>query len=54
MQELEFLQSLKSYIKRMEAMQEQEWGSCRPLEELIETGDMPEVYKEVVKRLSDL
>lgn len=51
MEDKEFLHRLKEYIEQAEATIEAEFGVGRELAELIDTGEMPDVYAEVLRRL---
>jgi len=46
--ERSFLEGLKQYIERVE---EEMWDGERSLESLVESGEMPSVYDEVLERL---
>ena len=46
-----FLLTLREYIEQVEAQIEGEWGIGRSLEELIASGEMPQLYSEVLRRL---
>ena len=47
----DFLLAVKDYIESMEVRIESEWGSGETLSELIEQGCMPDLYKEVLRRV---
>ena len=53
MSDYDFLLSVRDYIERMEVRIESEWGSGRTLSELFEQGCMPDLYKEVLRRIED-
>ena len=53
MSDYDFLLSVRNYIERMEVRIESEWGSGRTLSELFEQGCMPDLYKEVLRRIED-
>ena len=53
MSDSDFLLSVKDYIESMEVRIESEWGSGRTLSELFEQGCMPDLYKEVLRRIED-
>lgn len=53
MSDYDFLLSARNYIERMEVRIESEWGSGRTLSELFEQGCMPDLYKEVLRRIED-
>jgi hypothetical protein len=46
------LEEMQAYIERMEIIVEEEWGSYRPLEELVKLGEMPELYTKVTNLLN--
>ena len=51
MTEKQFLEELKKYIEVMEERVDEEWGDSRPLSGLIQDGEMPDIYAEVLTRL---
>jgi hypothetical protein len=51
MDEYEFLVAVKDYIETAEWRMESEFGHCRSLEQLIQDGDMPPIYAEVIKKI---
>ena len=53
MSDYDFLLSARDYIERMEVRIESEWGSGRTLSGLFEQGCMPDLYKEVLRRIED-
>ena len=53
MSDYDFLLSVRNYIERMEVRIESEWGSGRTISELFEQGCMPDLYKEVLRRIED-
>ena len=53
MSDYDFLLSARNYIEDMEVRIESEWGSGRTLSELFEQGRMPDLYKEVLRRIED-
>ena len=53
MSDYDFLLSVRDYIERMEVRIESEWGSGRTLSGLFEQGCMPDLYKEVLRRIED-
>ena len=42
------LNKMIEYIEETEETIDGEWGSCRNLKELIENGDMPDLYKTLL------
>ena len=51
MSDKEFLDAVRKYIEECESTIENEWGSCRPLDELILNGKMPRLYYVVLRAL---
>lgn len=54
MNDKQFLEAIKNYIEEMEERCQQEWGEYLNLPEMIERGLMPEIYTEVLRRISDI
>lgn len=52
MEDKEFLLKLREYIEQVEMNIEGECGGGRSLGELIEHGEVPEIYSEVLRRLA--
>jgi len=52
--DLTFLEELRTYIERCELERDQEWGTGKSLEQLIYEGDMPPLYHEVLRRQREL
>lgn len=50
--ELEFLTEVRDYIEASEKTLEEEFGSGRSLEQVIEDGHMPDVYEKVLRRIA--
>lgn len=49
----ELIENIIKYIEQVEDKIEWEFGGCRELEEIIEVGDMPEIYyqlKELINK----
>ena len=51
MTDLEFLTAIKSYMEEMEECVDGEWGASRTADKLIRSGQMPQLYSEVVRRI---
>jgi len=51
MEDKQFLQEVREYIEAAELRFEGEWGIGRRLPQLIEEGLMPDLYKEVLRRI---
>jgi len=54
MDDREFLLKVKEYIEDSETTIEEDRGSGRSTETLISAGRMPELYREVLRRLAAL
>jgi hypothetical protein len=52
MNDKEFLCALREYIEATQVDLEGEFGIGRSLKELISSGSMPDVYLEVIRRMS--
>jgi hypothetical protein len=52
MNDKEFLIELKKYIENMEEAVDGEWGICRSIEEIIAAEAMPNIYYDVLQRIS--
>ena len=50
--DVDLLKQIKELIEGFAEDVEGEWGSGRPLSELIENNDMPDCYYEIVKLLT--
>jgi hypothetical protein len=51
MSDEEFLLTVIDYIQETEVRNDQEWGLCRSLSELVTDNAMPGVYAEALRRL---
>jgi hypothetical protein len=49
---IKLLQDMKAYIEQVEELIDGECGTCRDLPELISSGEMPDIYAQVVSVLS--
>jgi hypothetical protein len=45
----DLLEEIIAYIEKMEKDWEWERGDCKELQELIESGEMPELYYKLIK-----
>jgi hypothetical protein len=54
MTDKEFLESICAQIEKTEQQLENEYGSMRTIDELIQNGEMPDCYKEARRRLEAL
>ena len=50
----EFFLKLKQYIEDVEHQIDGEWGNCRSVEQLISDGAMPDLYFQVLQRITSL
>ena len=50
----EFFLKLKRYIEDAEHKIDGEWGHCRSVEQLISDGEMPDLYFQVLQRITSL
>lgn len=54
MDDIEFLEAMKTYIETMEVQAAMDHGNGESLERLIDEGSMPEVYEELLVKLEHL
>ena len=45
----ELLNEIIRYIEETQEAIDDEWGSCRKLKDLIECGEMPDIYEQLTK-----
>jgi hypothetical protein len=50
----EFFLKLKQYIEDVEHQIDGEWGNCRSVEQLISDGAMPDLYFQVLQRITSV
>jgi hypothetical protein len=50
----EFFLKLKQYIEDVERQIDGEWGNCRSVEQLISDGEMPDLYFQVLQRITSV
>ena len=49
----EIMYNIIKYVKDTKFEYEHEWGDCRSVQEVIESGDMPDFYYELIKLIND-
>lgn len=50
----ELLLRIKEYIEEAQENIDSEWGSCRSVEDIINDGEMPDIYNDLIKAISKL